>query len=48
MKAEILRDKTVNILDRMMNGVWIDRACRIVMAVAVGYFGAHVCAALMR
>lgn len=45
MKTEILRDKTVEVLDRITKDPWLDRACWIVMAIAACYFGAHVCAA---
>jgi hypothetical protein len=44
----VLRDRTVNRLDRLMDGPWINRGCIAVIVIASLYFGLGVLAAVVR
>ncbi|HPN08365.1 MAG TPA: hypothetical protein PLU95_03605 [Syntrophales bacterium] len=39
MKPEVIRDRTLDWFERMMNSLWLERACWGVIGAAVLYFG---------
>ena len=45
MKPEVIRDKTLDWFERLMNSPWLDRVCWVVIILAALYFGtvaAHI------
>jgi len=44
----LLRDKTLDWIDAVLDGPWIDRGCWAVITFAAGYFGLHFFLAYLR
>lgn len=44
---ELLRDRSLDWFDRLMNGPWLDRGCWAVIGIAALYFGGLVCLSVL-
>lgn len=48
MKPEIIRDRTLDLFERMIGSPWLERSCWIVIILAALYFGPVAIAIMIR